>query len=595
MLAGVFMKKCYFIINGVKFVFVYKNEKIEILKEEKNQLLPLNEENQKIIDKLFTYDNRPICKSLRLSQAILSNNNLDLDLNIIELLKWLEQTIPEDCRENFYRNLQTLKVNQNLDAIHNLPVDEPQQDRTVYTAAYYSADTNTITINDNFISLEYKESQNHDNQQEYFVRKYLCTLLHEMSHMASSNFDPETGILHSGFDSTNDRNTGLNEGMTEVIAMCGIPDTREMDSGYYMESCLVNQLICIIGKEEMIRSYFKAIGIDNIKQQLTQFGISNSEASYLFSLIECNYLAHQHYDNFQTNALSEIQSTLLDCFNEKCKHEICSIDFDIEKLKNAFNIYENMLVTPSLLKQMGINQNNYVDLIENIEKFQLLKDTYIPKLNSKINGDINESKKEKEQTENVTKQQDIFDQCEQDFEEYREFLKKVYLEEKDYGEMIYSHFRVINNIKPMCEHIVEKVNKTEVSIISKKVFAYDDDFREHILNPLIVDYAQCSPIINSEVKKDFDLNELKDVNNGYQAFSENNNVLSITNISHQYTIEVSNIVQQTEPTIYSKHMLEKQENKKHQSYNGFASNVILSVIVGIVCLLIFILGIWVLT
>ena len=42
-------------------------------------------------------------------------------------------------------------------------------------------------------------------------------------------------------------------------------------------------------------------------------------------------------------------------------------------------------------------------------------------------------------------------------------------------------------------------------------------------------------------------------------------------------------------------MLEKQENKKHQSYNGFASNVILSVIVGIVCLLIFILGIWVLT
>ena len=225
--------------------------------------------------------------------------------------------------------MQTLKVNQNLDAIHNLPVDEPQQDRTVYTAAYYSADTNTITLNDNFISLEYKESQNHDNQQEYFVRKYLCTLLHEMSHRASSNFDPETGILHSGFDSTNDRHTGLNEGMTEVIAMCGIPDTREMDSGYYMESCLVNQLIRIIGNEEMIRSYFKTTGIDNIKQQLTQFGISNSEASYLFYLIECNYLAHQHYDNFQTNALSEIQSTLLDCFNEKCKHEISSIDFDI--------------------------------------------------------------------------------------------------------------------------------------------------------------------------------------------------------------------------------------------------------------------------
>ena len=374
------MKKCYFIIHGIKFIFIYDNGKRKILKEENGQLLPLSPEEQEVIDKIFTYDNGYIYyMSKKLGQIILENNNLDADLHIYRLLEWLEQIIPEDSRENFYRNLSTLQIHQNLDAMNDEQVDEFKGG----TTANYNAQANTITVNRNYIFSLWKVAQTTNNPQAYFEKVYYETLLHEMTHMASTKYDPETEMCYSGFDTFsdiefNDRNVGLTEGMTEIVAMAGIPDTNESKSGYYIEESLVNQIILTIGNEEVIRSYFSAAGVDGIKHKLSEFGLSDMGASYLLNLIECNYMIRQETSDYLTDSLSVIQSTLLNCFEVKCNREINSPSFDRKNLEALFNRYESMLVNPSVLQQNGLNPNHYAGLEKNIEKFYSLRNKYLP-------------------------------------------------------------------------------------------------------------------------------------------------------------------------------------------------------------------------
>ena len=193
------MKKCYFIIHGIKFIFIYDNGKRKILKEENGQLLPLSPEEQEVIDKIFTYDNGYIYyMSKRLDKIILDNDKLDADLHVYKLLGWLEKLIPEDCRENFYRNLSTLQIHQNLDAINDEQVDEYRGGE-----ASYDFRTNTITVYRNYISwlwkLAQELAQEINNPQDFFEKEYYVVLLHEMTHMASTKYDPETEICHCGF------------------------------------------------------------------------------------------------------------------------------------------------------------------------------------------------------------------------------------------------------------------------------------------------------------------------------------------------------------------------------------------------------------
>lgn len=587
------MKKCYFIIHGIKFIFIYDNGKRKILKEENGQLLPLSPEEQEVIDKIFTYDNGYIYyMSKKLGQIILENNNLDADLHIYRLLEWLEQIIPEDSRENFYRNLSTLQIHQNLDAMNDEQVDEFKGG----TTANYNAQTNTITVNRNYISSLWKVAQTTNNPQAYFEKVYYETLLHEMTHMASTKYDPETEICYSGFDTFpgigfNDRNVGLTEGMTEIVAMSGIPDTNESKSGYYIEESLVNQIILTIGNEEVIRSYFSAAGVDGIKHKLSEFGLSDMGASYLLNLIECNYMIRQETSDYLTDSLSVIQSTLLNCFEVKCNREINSPSFDRKNLEALFNRYESMLVNPSVLQQNGLNPNHYAGLEKNIEKFYSLRNKYLPELDIEKSGEVKEGT---EQSNSLDSQQSI--------EEYRNNLRNNYLTEKDNDTVIRSSFRVTDGDYPQCEHTLERINQDTKDILFQKTFDYNEDFRKQVLTPFIIDYAQCSPIMGSEVKGHSDsfLNESLMVD--YQAISENNNILSISNIESKYATEIASTIEKVQPTIYEQYQLQQKMQQEREgmlpasssSIKGFASTIILTVIVGIICFLFILLGVLIL-
>lgn len=597
----IYIKNCYFIINGIKFVIVYNDGKREILKEEQNQLVQLSQEEQKLINDILAYDDNPICKSQRLTQIFIDNDKLSSDLHVYNLLEWLEQNIPENCRENFYRNLSTLQINQNLDVINNQQTHE----FTGGTVASYDGKTNTININEDFIYSLWQRAQGYENPQSYFDREYLVALLHEMSHMASSRYDHETGIWYNGFDRHGDRNTGLNEGMTEIVAMAGIPGTNEISSGYYVEASLVNQLIHVIGNEEVISSYFSAQGVEGIKHRLSEFGLNEHEAAYLLDQIELNYVVHSKFPDCSTDALGSVQSTLLDCFEERCRREISNPNFDGEKLETMLSTYGCMLVTPEVLQQNGIDPSNYGGLTENIERFRSLKERYIEEINNRRNQHAEELMEIKEQLEQLQQQQ--IQNTTQSYDEYRESLRNIYLEEKENDTVVHSQFNVTHGENPQCEHTVERINQDGRNIISQRTFNYNDDFRQQVLATSVIDYAQCSPIMSSEVKGHSNQMGEESQTADYQAVSENNNVLSVNNIEPQYANEISNAVQQIEPVAYqqqqSQQMAMQQEMGGQQlglslgsypSIGGFASTIILSVVVGIICLLLIFLEVWIL-
>ena len=380
--------------------------------------------------------------------------------------------------------------------------------------------------------------------------------------------------------------------MTEIVAMAGVPGTLRITSGYYIEALLVNQIILTIGIEEVIHSYFSAAGVDGIKHKLSEFGLSDSEASYLLNLIECNFMVRKTQStDYLTNALSEIQSTLLNCFEVKCNREINSPGFDRKKLESLFSSYKSMLVTPSVLKLKGLNSNHYTGLEENMEKFYSLRNKYLPEL------DIEKSREVKE----VTEQSNFFD-SQQSMEEYRKNLRNTYLTEKDNDTVIRSSFRVTNGDNPQCEHIVERINQDKKDILFQKTFDYNEDFRKQVLTPFIIDYAQCSSIMGSEVKGHSDSFSNESLTVDYQAISENNNILSISNIESKYAAEIASTIEKVHPTIYEQYQFQQKMQQERggllpansSSIKGFVSTIILTVIVGIICFLFILLGVLIL-
>lgn len=111
-----------------------------------------------------------------------------------------------------------------------------------------------------------------------------------------------------------------------------------------------------------------------------------------------------------------------------------------------------------------------------------------------------------------------------------------------------------------------------------------------MLEPAIVDYAQSSPVMSSDVRT----NESLSAN--YRAISENNNVLSVNNVQPEYANTISSAVQQIEPTVYQQHV-EQQLVQQQQlsglvrtlsmdsglSRGGFINVLVLTGIIGFVC------------
>lgn len=70
--------------------------------------------------------------------------------------------------------------------------------------------------------------------------------------------------------------------------MAIVPETIEISSGYYIEACLINQLIQIVGNEVFLKSYFSNLGTQPIQEKMNEV-INNPIMSFnLFRNIELN-------------------------------------------------------------------------------------------------------------------------------------------------------------------------------------------------------------------------------------------------------------------------------------------------------------------
>lgn len=174
----------------------------------------------------------------------------------------------------------------------------------------------------------------------------------------------------------------------------------------------------------------------------------------------------------------------------------------------------------------------------------------------------------------------------QEYRSYRDKLNAVYLTEKDPDTFLHSSFTVRDGEKPQCDHTLEIISKSERVLLQSHTFDYNERFRQQLLEPAIVDFVQCSPVMNSEIKLHNDDNEIQQQSADYQAISENNSVLSVNNVPPKYANTISSAVRQIEPVTYQQQMAMQHQMEESQltlSRGGFVNAFFLIGIIGFLC------------
>ena len=370
------MQNISFKYNGVTFIVSFTNNKIHIYKLNNGNYIELNAKEKEELDTLLNSQYSYIYDSELLRSLVIKNDKIESKKYLYDFLVWLENIIPLGCRDNFYRNVSTLSTELNLD------FDGTGEISSNYGApAKYDALSNKIMMEKSELSKIRAIANQTTNPDEYYWKEYSQVLLHELSHMASSKYNPDSGVVLCGFDTyptkeLESQNRGLTEGFTEIIACAGIPSrTSEISSGYYVEASIINQLIQVIGNETFLKSYFSNKGVTDIKQQLHELIPDTNKSFQLFRNIELNYQIR--HINEEQNVLSSIQSTILDYLEIKLQ-KLYELG-ESENISNILSIYEQLLITPEKLETMNKKPENFKGLLYSLEKFSGLKETYFGK------------------------------------------------------------------------------------------------------------------------------------------------------------------------------------------------------------------------
>lgn len=356
----------YIILDIGKIIISWENKERKFYKETNNQLTPLSKEEENYLNNYFNKQYSYELNSEYLTNLINNNINIKEKEQITVLLSWLEILVPDNAKNNFYKNIQTLKINYDKENISNNK-----------SIANYDDTTNEINIFIKNIQEIAIKSKIPDDELAKLINQ---TTLHELCHVASSKYNEDTKIAVSGFNTypTNlesEKNLGLTEGMTEIISMFGIPNTLESNSTYYIEASIINQLISIIGNKELINSYFMNNGTSKLEAELNNYNQDPNISWNLFRNIETNFLLRN--DNIKQTFLSTIQNTLIDYLNIKLKRE----DISNDEKDQSILLFKQFIITPEKLKLLNKDPNNYVDLQTTINKFNTVISQH--ELNSK--------------------------------------------------------------------------------------------------------------------------------------------------------------------------------------------------------------------
>ncbi len=367
------MKDYFFTLNKKCYSVKFHQDRIEVTRLENGQLKELTSDEQKEIEKVIHPNRGFIYYSDRLTGLIENNNQIDNKEFLTPYLNLLEQAIPDQLLETFYNNVKTLKTSLGL----NIDFQQPVSTKEVGTSGEYNIPENTINIYDDAVRRKWDIAQSAANPQQFFWNYYSGTLIHELTHMASSHYDKEEKICYCGFDkipplSENDRNRGLTEGFTELFALLLVPGTSEKASDYFVETSFVLQMASLIGFEPLCNCYFANLGIAPLEQEMSKWLPNPNQVSELFRSIELNFNLTGRPG--PQNILGNIQATLLTGLETKCEQlEFMGCDKEIKPLLTT---YGTAFITEDKLKFINRDPDDYIGLRESQARWNALCTKY---------------------------------------------------------------------------------------------------------------------------------------------------------------------------------------------------------------------------
>lgn len=248
---------------------------------------------------------------------------------IIEVLKKIECLIPLNVRDNFYRNLNTLKVE--LSSNKNKEI------------AFYEFKENKIYINTNVDDylLGYWDPKEKEKAKQIIMLANLC---HEFIHMASTKYYSDSNLINTGFSAIiGDEkvlNSYLNEGFTEMFTEILYPDSI-LYSGYRDTTCIANIITNIVGLDKIKELYFSnslAISLENYMK-----GFSNEASIKLIFLWVSNMFwckTENNIEDYNYSLKSVIFNGLNPILNDAIINGINNGAFkNFEELTNYYNTY----------------------------------------------------------------------------------------------------------------------------------------------------------------------------------------------------------------------------------------------------------------
>lgn len=328
-----------------------------------------------------------------LSETLNANPKLLQDLSanqylqneFLGMLKSIETIIPEDSRENFYKNLKTLRIK----------IDDTTQEQE-NAAGLYSGKTNEICINKSM--LEKLRMSNKSSDVEELKWIILSTMYHELLHMASTTRDEKTGYYASGFQHIESENgeflyaeefKGMTEGFVEKLTVQAFrKETFESDSEYGRQMNLVEHLSELTDSETMKRAFFNnRSGMKSINKGLEELDGKESHIE-LYQAIERDFRSNDsRYINngYEDTLLFSIEKKLLDLSSEKIKKLLEKKPTMNEEEVNSFWMRIAGTVNfPEKLELMGEDSKKYkgIECLRDI--FMLLRQATMQDRNKKI-------------------------------------------------------------------------------------------------------------------------------------------------------------------------------------------------------------------
>ena len=242
---------------------------------------------------------------------------------IIEDFYYKLEKDPNVDLTNFKKNLQTLKVKS---------IKEFEGDSS-FAEALYDYYNNTIY---------------------YSILVKPRVLGHELLHMASTVYDEEAKYVRFvgfGQDKHNKKiGIGLTEGYTELLAKRYFGDINKKDTSdsYVTEMDLVNSLEKIIGKEKMMKLYFRG-DLKSLVNELKKYNDIEKIIEFIHSIDKIaldtvngyNYLTKREYNNYLVNAVEFLIASYVNKLQTELNENKIDNDLFMKKIEEFTNDLNN--------------------------------------------------------------------------------------------------------------------------------------------------------------------------------------------------------------------------------------------------------------